>query len=494
VDASNALPKLAKLCPAVGRYWKYSKLVTLRTKYLELYDSKYRWADDDRAHCTLLQYGTIAGRFSCEDFNYQQMSAPFEAELRDGTRFEFRLRDAIKAPLPGARPWHELVLEEAGAPVAELCPPEEGRELGWYILGGDYSQIELRVMASQANCTRLIADYSAGADVHCRTASLMLGIPEAAVTKKQRKEGKTRNFANIFGQGFRALADQLGIPEDEARLKDQQYHALYPELKPYRAREIAQARRQGYLITKFGRKITIHEYKDPDPKIQAKGDMTAGNAVIQGPATGDYVKMAMIRAVRALRRAGLQDKVKMIMNIHDALEFVVRKDVKPAEVIAVLTPAVIFPVKGWLPMVMEWHMGTTWGGVKDLELGSDGSVHLKGKVPAHLVLLAAPPEPVLVPVPAAAEPAVAGPARTVIITADDVPGTGDAQRLRALLASLPGPNTVILRVPDGEVQVSGTSGLGPEHEARVATVLPGALVCYDLDSVDRELLVKGLRL
>ncbi len=90
--------------------------------------------------------------------------------------------------------------------------------------------------------------------------------------------------------------------------------------------------------------------------------------------------MAMIRAVRALRKAGLADKVKLIMNIHDALEFAVRKDVSPAEVIAVLTPAVIFPVKGWLPMVMESHMGATWGGVKDLELGSDGSVHLKGKV------------------------------------------------------------------------------------------------------------------
>lgn len=492
VDAKNALPKLAKLCPPVARYWKYSKLVTLRTKYLELYDTKYLWADDYRAHCTLLQYGTIAGRFSCEDFNYQQMSAPFEAELRDGTRFEFRLRDAIKAPLPGARPWWEMVLEEAGAPVAQLCPPEEGRELGWYILGGDYSQIELRVMASQANCTRLIADYQAGADVHRRTAALMLGISEDEVTKKQRAEGKTRNFANIYGQGFKALADQLGIPEDEARLKDQQYRALYPELKPYREREIARARRQGYVRSRFGRKITIHEYKDPDPKIQAKGDMTAGNAVIQGPATGDYVKLAMIRAVRALRKAGLAGKVKLIMNIHDALEFAVRKDVKPAEVIAVLTPAVIFDVKGWLPMVMEWHMGTTWGGVKDLELGSDGSVHLKGRVPEHLVLPAAPPEPVLVPV--AAEPAAPGPARTVIITAADVPGTADAQRLKALLASVPGPNTVLLRVPGGDVRIGGTSGLAPEDEARVATILPGALVCYDLDSVDRELLVKGLRL
>lgn len=82
----------------------------------------------------------------------------------------------------------------------------------------------------------------------------------------------------------------------------------------------------------------------------------------------------------------------------------------------------------------------------------------------------------------------------MIITADDVPGTADARRLKALLAAVPGQNTVILRVPGGDVQVSGTSGLGPEYEARVSAILPGALVCYDLDSVDREMLVKGLRL
>ncbi len=271
VDAKNALPKLSKLCPAVGRYWKYSKLVTLRTKYLELYDTKYRSAwlkPGPTAPCcsTARSPAGSAARTSttssCPSRSRPSCATAPGSSSGCGTP---------SRPLTSARPWWEMVLEEAGSPVARLCPPEDGRELGWYLLGGDYSQIELRVMASQANCSRLIADYAAGADVHCRTASLMLGVPEAEVTKKQRAEGKTRNFANIFGQGFKALADQLGIPEDEARLKDQQYHALYPELKPYRAREIARARRQGYLITKFGRRITIHEYKNPGPEDPGQG-------------------------------------------------------------------------------------------------------------------------------------------------------------------------------------------------------------------------------
>jgi hypothetical protein len=128
-----------------------------------------------------------------------------------------------------------------------------------------------------------------------------------------------------------------------------------------------------------------------------------------------------------------------------------------------------------------------------VELGADGSVWLEGQVPEHLRLPAAPPEPLPAPVPSGPAPD-AGPGRTVIITAEDVPGTADAQRLKALLAGLPGPNTVVLKVPGappGGLVVGGTSGLGPQHEAQVAAIIPGALVCYDLDSVDRELLIKG---
>lgn len=503
-DAKNAIPKLARMCPAIARYDKYNHLVTLRVKYLEVY-GKYLWAPDGRAHCTLLQYGTIAGRFSCEDFNYQQLAKPFRVELSTGEVFEFSLRNAIRAPLPGARPWWSLVLEDAGAPAELYLPADFEPDLGWYLLGGDYSQIELRVMASQAGETRLIEDYRAGADVHRRTASLMLGVPEEQVTKKQRDEGKTRNFANIYGQGFKALADQLGIAEREARVKDAQYRALYPHLKPYRESQVRRARAQGYLITKFGRKVTIHDYADPNPKVQAKGDMTAGNACVQGPATGDYVKIAMVRAVRALRAAGLAGKVKLIMNVHDALECAVRKDVSPARAIEVLAPALIFPVKGWLPMVVDWHMGPTWGGVRELEVLADGSVRLKNKdAPSAPPAPAQAPPPatvaaeevIVAPVPAAAAQPVpaAGPSRQVSITVGAVPGTADAQRLLALLQALPGPNVVTLVTDEGSIRIRGTSGLVPAHQPRVAAILGRAIVSFALDSVDADELARGLRL
>jgi DNA polymerase I-like protein with 3'-5' exonuclease and polymerase domains len=512
VDSKNAIPKLARMCPAIGLYDKWKKLNTLRTHFMEIYESKYCWADDGYAHCELKQFGTVPGRFSCKDFNYQQLPGAFEAELSDGERFEFSFRKAIKAPPPGWRPWWELVLEDAGAP-AELYQPEEGRDLGWYILGYDYSQQELRVLASLAGETRLIEDFRSGADVHRRTAALMLGVPEAQVTKKQRKKGKTRNFANVYGQGLKALADQLGESIEEARAKDAQYRQLYPRLKPAREKAITQARRNGFLITYFGRKVAIHDYKDPNPKVQAKGDMTAGNAFVQGPATGDYVKMAMVRAVRALRRAGLQDKVRLVMNIHDALEFYVRKDVSPALVIKVLQDAVVFPVRGWLPMVADWHMGMTWGGVRELEIMADGNVRLKpeeddepppppaepasepggGTQPVHVPAAPAPePEQPADPEPDGGSGIPGGPGRTVTITMDTMPRIAQVQQLRDLLAGMPGPNTVVLSTPDGEVVVRGTSSLTPQDAPRVAVVL--GRVAVTVDQVDAAALADGLDL
>jgi DNA polymerase I-like protein with 3'-5' exonuclease and polymerase domains len=503
-DQKNALPKLAKLCPAVGKYWKWKKLIDLQSKYLDHYEDHYAWADDGYAHCELMQFGTVPGRFSCKDFNYQQLPGDTDIELSDGSKFEFSFRSAIKAPAPGWRPWWELVLEDAGAP-AELYPPEEGRELGWYMIGYDYSQQELRVLASLAGCKRLIEDFQAGADVHRRTAALMLGVPEAQVTKKQRKGGKTRNFANVYGQGIKALADQLGESIEEARMKDAQYRALYPELKPCREMHIRRARQQGFLVTYFGRKVPLFEYSDPNPKVQFKGDMTAGNAYVQGPATGDYTKMAMVRAVRALRRAGLASKVRMVMNNHDALMFYVRKDVAPAEVIKVLAPAVVFPVKGWIPMVVDWHMGMSWGGIKELEVLDDGSIRIKREDDESMQAPRPPapePAPVTVAVREEAAPAAAvtepvpaaGPARQVSITVEEMPGSDQAHRLLALLAQLPGSNIVTMVTREGSIRIKGTSALAPEHQARIAAILGPAFVSYALDSVDTDELAAGLEL
>jgi DNA polymerase I-like protein with 3'-5' exonuclease and polymerase domains len=498
VDAKNALPGLAKDYLPVKKYMGWKRLTDLQVKFLNSYETAFCWAADGRAHPVLNQHGTIGGRFACEDPNYQQSPKKYHFRLRDGTDFNFNFRDVIVAARPGGRPWWEWVLLDAGC--TDL--PEPDRR-GYYMLGFDYSQIELRVMAGEAGETALLEAFARGEDVHSRTAALMLGIPFEQVTEDARAVGKTRNFASIYGQGIRALADQLGISEDEAREKDLQYKTAHPHMAPYRNRVIARARRDGYIITKFGRRITLHRIKDENPKVRAAEEMTAGNACIQGPATGDYVKVAMVRAVRALEKARLSDRVRLVMNIHDALEFEVRADVPPAEVMDVLQPAVVYPVTKpgapWPEMVAEWHLGRSWGSVRDIHT-EDGQI-VFGKKDKCERCHPAPP----VPAEPSPEPAVAvvtppvpavppGPPRDVVVVLAETPTRDQVARLAQFLRSLPGQNSVELHMPDGDVPVRFPCGLSPEHEGHVAVILGSAAVHYAADSVDAAALTAGLRL
>jgi DNA polymerase I-like protein with 3'-5' exonuclease and polymerase domains len=511
VDAKRALPELAKQYPAVAKYLGWKHLVTLCDSFLTIYEHKFNWAADGRAHPALLQHGTIAGRFSCENPNYQQSPRKYHYELRDGTTFDFNFRDCIVAPPPGSRPWWDHMLIELGG---EQYVPEAS-EQGWYILGYDYSQIELRVLAAEAGETNMLAAFAAGVDIHYQTGALMLGKPLDQVTKLERDEtGKRMNFAVSYQLTPKGLAQQLGISLAEAEALFAQWHSAFPRIAPYNRRIIALARRDGYVVTKFGRRVTIHEYNSPNKAVREGGDRTAGNAVIQGPATGEYVKVAMVRARQALARAGLLDRVRLAMNIHDALEFYVRMDVDPAEVIRVLLPAVVYPVTtpepAWPAMVAEWHICQRWGSQIDLEVSLDGGTvkrKAKAAAPAPAVKLPVPePEKVrarpregldaetfhwAVPEPQAAPQ---DKPRTVIIQVSVNPGADEAYRLKELLDALPGPNTVLVRTPVGEVGLTGTYGLTPGHEAQVQLIFGHAIVHYDLDSVDTEALTRDLRL
>jgi hypothetical protein len=159
------------------------------------------------------------------------------------------------------------------------------------------------------------------------------------------------------------------------------------------------------------------------------------------------------------------------MNIHDALGFEVPLDIPPAEVIAVLQPAAVFPVAGpgvpWPEMVAEWHMGKSWGSVKDIHL-EDGDV-VFGKLDE---CPRCRPEP---------EPEPEAAARTVLVVLTRSPAREQMKALSALMKELPGGNTVELRIPGGSFPAGFTCGLGPEHEEQVAGIFgPGSAVCYDL--------------
>jgi DNA polymerase I-like protein with 3'-5' exonuclease and polymerase domains len=498
-DAKKALPGLALIYPEIRKYQGWKRLHDLQLKFLAIYENKYSWAADGRAHPLLKQNGTITGRFSCEAPNYQQSPGKYHFELRDGTTFDFNFRDAIVAAGPGWQPWWDLVLEEAGC--ADLAKPEE---LGWYIVGFDLSQVELRALAAEAGETALLEAFKRGEDVHRLTAALMLGKPPGEVTKEERQDkGKRMNFAIGYGLTPPGMSQQTGKPIEECRELFDQYLGVYTHLKAYSKAVIRQARRDGHVITKFGRKVTIFEFQDPSPRVQASGERTAGNCTIQGPATGDYMKVAMVRAVRALKKAGLDDRVRMIMNIHDALEFEVREDVTPLQVIEVLQDAVIFPVKGpgveWPPLVADWHTGPSWGQLKEIHVCADGTVQ-PGK-PDDCEVCTPPPAPVAAepePEPAVVMPAeIAGPPRDVIVALSAMPLRSEVSALRDFMKSLPGANRVELRVPDGDservIAVPFACGLAPEHEARVSIIVGApAAVLFALGSITADDIASGL--
>lgn len=491
-NAKEALPNYVKEYPAVAKYVEWKELETLCNNYLDTYERKFSYAPDGMTHPNLLQHGTVSGRFACDSPNYQQASKKkYKLTTRHGVTFEFQLRKAIGAPP------------------------------GWYMLGYDYSMVELRVVAGEAQEEGLLEAFRNGVDVHRKTAALMLGIAFEEAIGENRQVGKTCNFSLGYGQAAKALSERLGCSLERAEELYDIYHSSYPRLNKKRLSVIAQARRDGYVITKFSRKVPLPDILLPaDTKLNRKrkadAERTAGNVFVQGPGSGDYPKMAMVRAVRALKAAGLDDRVKLVMNVHDALEFYVRKDVPPAEVIRVLQPAVVFPVPGWPPITADWHIGLNWAELKEIEVMPDGSVRVKG---AHVPSPAPdleddgyePDEGVVLeprgpvggdvggpPVPGGPGgvpvlPVGAEQAREVIIETPVVPRPAAFQRLLGYAASVPGANQVTLQTPDGSVRLPGTSGLSPACDAEVSVLLSGAVVRYSEGSVDMTALGEGLR-
>jgi DNA polymerase I-like protein with 3'-5' exonuclease and polymerase domains len=347
-------------------------------------------------------------------------------------------------------------------------------------------QVERRVLAGEAQDPALLEAFRSGVDIHKRTAADLLGIPIEEVTKEQRQMGKTLGFGMDYGLVPDSLADRMGIAPAQAHDLHARYFEVYARLEPWKAQNLAQAKLNGFVLTGgFKRRVTIWEFQSSDRRTYSEGERLAGNAPIQGGAA-DYMKVAMVRAIDALRQAGLQDWVRLVMNMHDALYFYVRQDVKPLDVIRVLQKAVVWTapfLSHWPPMKAEWCLGTRWGSVLDCEvhLDSDGipeSMTVEQPKPK-----APEPEPesydrmilqVAADLPPAPDPdlALAAPSYThVIIHAAQTPGPEDVSRLADMLRTRPGQSVVILRTPVGDIQVATACGMVTSQHPEAALIL-----------------------
>jgi DNA polymerase-1 len=189
---------------------------------------------------------------------------------------------------------------------------------GCHIVSADYSQIELRIMAHISGDEGLLAAFNAGEDVHRATASEVFGVPLAEVTPEQRRTAKVINFGLIYGMSAFGLASNLDIERDAARLYIDRYFTRYPGVARYMERTRAEAKRQGYVETVFGRRLWLPEINSPNGPRRGAAERAAINAPMQGTAA-DLIKLAMIAVHGWLKRDGL--RTKLVMQVHDELVF-----------------------------------------------------------------------------------------------------------------------------------------------------------------------------
>ena len=197
-------------------------------------------------------------------------------------------------------------LRKAFVPETEEC----------LLIGADYSQIELRVLAHMSGDEALIDAFNRGEDIHRATAANVLGIPEAEITPAERSRAKAVNFGVIYGMSAFGLSGELDITRKEADEYIQAYFDKHQQVRKFMDEEVAFAKAEGYVTTLLGRKRYIKEIHAPNYMVRQIGERLAMNSPIQGSAA-DIIKIAMIKVHDALSAAGL--KSKLILQIHDEL-------------------------------------------------------------------------------------------------------------------------------------------------------------------------------
>lgn len=458
-----ALGMLASEYPVVQAMLDWKEVNTLLTRYLVKFPAEFNYALDNRAHPNHMQAVVPSGRFSVNDPAYQQLPKKYHYEVA-GQVLDLNFRDFLIAPE------------------------------GWRIVGFDYSQVELRVLAGESGEPALLEAFAQGEDVHQATASLIFATPKEQVSKDQRQKAKGANFSLMYGAGPKNLSEQLRISIDEARELYETYFRIYSSVGAWKSQQIEAGKARGYVTTKFGRRVTIREFASPDHWIRSKGERLCINAPIQG-AAADYMKIAMVRADAALKEAGLSEHVRLVMNIHDALEFYVRDDVPTSRVIEVLDPAVSFEVPGFPPILAEWHEGTKWGSVEEIEADNEA---VSEQEPAETAANAlshsegmGQESPVADPAPQVpVSRADSGPG-TVFVDLLDFPYADEFEAFLGWLRGRPGDAEVVVRVADEQVPV-GKASLSVSDSGEVATILTGAVVVLGADAVDLGTLGEGL--
>jgi len=283
--SADVLEKLAPMHEIVQKILDYRLLAKLQSTYVEGLLKVIR-KETGRVHTRFHQTLTATGRLSSSEPNLQNIPIRLEEGRRLRQVFEPTYKD-------------------------------------WVIFAADYSQIELRILAHLSGDEALIDAFRRDMDIHTRTAADVFEVPPEQVTSLMRRQAKAVNFGIVYGISDFGLAQNLNIPQKEAKRFIESYFEKFPGVKRYMDEIVKQARERGYVTTLMNRRRYLPDIHSRNYQLRSFAERTAMNTPIQGSAA-DLIKLAMVRIDRAMRDA--QMDARMLLQVHDELIFECPKD------------------------------------------------------------------------------------------------------------------------------------------------------------------------
>ncbi|MGD9653599.1 MAG: DNA polymerase I [Sulfuricurvum sp.] len=303
------------MIPMLLQYREYHKLYST---YIEPLIALAQNDPSSRIYTSFVQTGTATGRLSSKNPNLQNIPVK--------TALGMRIREAFVAP--------------------------KGKKL----IGIDYSQIELRLLAHFSNDAVLVNAFNEGHDIHMQTAIALFGEEDAP---RKRNIAKTVNFGLLYGMGQKKLSDTLGITTKEAKEIIERYFETFPSVKGYFSGIVVQAKEMGYVETLLHRR-RYFDFGSATPMLKAAYERESVNTVFQGSAS-DLIKLSMNKIDAMIRSESL--RARMLLQIHDELIFEVDEDV--AEVYAARFVEVMESIMALrIPLKTSMHIGNHWGELK----------------------------------------------------------------------------------------------------------------------------------
>ena len=313
----EVLEKLNDDHPIINQIMQYRTLTKLYSTYIE--GLKKACYEDGKVHTIFNQALTQTGRLSSIEPNLQNIP---------------------------------IRLEEGRLIRRAFIPSEKD----WVILGADYSQIELRILAHISKTESLIEAFKHGEDIHAKTAMDVFKVSEAEMTSDLRRSAKAINFGIIYGMSSFGLSENLNIAPKEAQKYINHYLETYEGIKQYMDDTVKDAKYQGFVSTLFNRRRYIPELSQKNYAIRQFGERTAMNAPIQGTAA-DIIKKAMIDVANEMKKKNV--KSRLLLQVHDELIFEVPQD-ELELMIELVTKTMEDVVDLDVPLKADYAYGSTW--------------------------------------------------------------------------------------------------------------------------------------